>query len=164
MIYSEGFRESAVQKLLKPGNPGLKPLAATLGVSPMTLRKWRDRYADAGEIKDMTRKKRPQDWSAEEKLKAVLETSILNEEDRGAYCRRNGLYDADLELWKELCLASMRKGPKVDVEKRGLKNELKEIKRDLRHKEKALAEASALLILKKKADLIWGDGSEDGGD
>jgi ribosomal protein L4 len=35
------------------------------------------------------------------------------------------------------------------------------LKKELNRKEKALAEASALLILKKKADLIWGDGEGD---
>ena len=37
---------------------------------------------------------------------------------------------------------------------------MKQLKSDLNRKDKALAELTALLILKKKADLLWG-GSED---
>ena len=37
-----------------------------------------------------------------------------------------------------------------------LKAENKELKRDLYRKDRALAETTALLVLKKKADLIWG--------
>ena len=41
------------------------------------------------------------------------------------------------------------------------KNEIKELKRDLHRKDKALAELTALLILKKKADYLWGDSEDD---
>ena len=51
----------------------------------------------------------------------------------------------------------MRRGPKVDPERRLLENENKTLKKELRRKEKALAEAAALLVLKKKADALWGD-------
>ena len=40
------------------------------------------------------------------------------------------------------------------------KKKIKELERDLSRKEKALAETTALLVLKKKADLIWGSGEE----
>ena len=42
-----------------------------------------------------------------------------------------------------------------------LQAENRALKKDLLRKDKALAETSALLILKKKADLIWGDFEED---
>lgn len=38
---------------------------------------------------------------------------------------------------------------------------IKDLERELRRKDKALAEASALLILQKKIDLIWGNKGED---
>jgi hypothetical protein len=40
------------------------------------------------------------------------------------------------------------------------KKKIKELERDLSRKEKALAETTALLVLKKKADLIWGSGED----
>jgi transposase-like protein len=108
--------------------------------------------------------KRPQDWSAEEKLQAVMDAANLNEADLGEYCRRNGLHTEVLEIWRETCLTSIRKGPRINPVEKALQKEIKELKRDLRRKEKALAEATALLILKKKAALIWGTDGEDEGD
>jgi len=35
------------------------------------------------------------------------------------------------------------------------------LERELRRKEAALAETAALLVLKKKADLIWGEGKDE---
>nr|VFK66584.1 MAG: hypothetical protein BECKTUN1418D_GA0071000_15381 [Candidatus Kentron sp. TUN] len=41
------------------------------------------------------------------------------------------------------------------------KKRLCNIKKELRRKEKALAEAAALLVLEKKAQVIWRDGGEE---
>lgn len=100
--------------------------------------------------------KRPQDWSAEEKLRVVIEVAQLNEEELGAYCRRNGIQPTQVEKWKETCLTGFRRGPSIDPEKKELKAELKETRKELRRKEKALAETAALLVLKKKANALWG--------
>ena len=109
----------------------------------------------------MSMPRRPQDWSADEKFMAILETANMTEGELGSYCRRSGLTSSQLKLWKEMCLASIRKGPKVDPEKKGLEKEMKMLKRDLRRKEKALAETAALLVLKKKAAQIWGYEEEE---
>ena len=37
---------------------------------------------------------------------------------------------------------------------------VKELERELRRKEKALAETAALLVLRKKMEAIWGDGED----
>ncbi len=38
---------------------------------------------------------------------------------------------------------------------------IKELERELRQKEKALAETAALLVLRKKAQAIWGEVEDD---
>lgn len=48
------------------------------------------------------------------------------------------------------------KTDKLAVENRTLKKENKQLQRELQRKEKALAEAAALLILKKKAQALFG--------
>ena len=102
---------------------------------------------------------RPQNWSAANKLRAVNETFSMTEEEVGAYCRRNGLYSNHLDEWQQALIAGLKlsnnKGQKLETAK--LKVEIKQLKSELTRKEKALAETAALLILKKKADLIWGD-------
>ena len=41
------------------------------------------------------------------------------------------------------------------------KKRIRELEKDLNRKEKALAEAAALLILRKKVRAIWGSNEED---
>ena len=154
MAYPAEFREAAVQKVLRPGSPGIEAVARQLNINSNTLTRWRNNYLGRG---NMRKGKRPKDWTSEQKLKAIMETSGLEAAAVGEYCRGNGIHASQLELWKEQCLASMRRGPKVDPERRSLENENKSLKKELRRKEKALAEAAALLVLKKKAEALWGD-------
>ena len=164
MAYPKAFRETMMCKLLSPGSPGVQVLAQEHGVSKNALYRWRAEYERNSAMGDDHLKKRPQDWSAEEKLQAVMDTANLNEAGLGEYCRRNGLHTEVLEIWRETCLTSIRKGPRINPVEKALQKENRELKRDLRRKEKALAEATALLILKKKAALIWGTDGEDEGD
>ncbi len=50
-----------------------------------------------------------------------------------------------------------------DLEKRHQQDqkEIKQLKQDLRRKEKALAEVAALLIAAKKIQVFWGEDGED---
>ena len=41
------------------------------------------------------------------------------------------------------------------------KKRIRQLERELNRKEKALAEAAALLVLRKKLNAYWGDDSED---
>lgn len=105
----------------------------------------------------------PKDKTAEAKLQAVIDTLRMTEEERGAYCRKHGLYTHNLEEWKKQILAGLEplQSKEDKLEYRQLKGEYKKLQSELTRKEKALAEASALLILKKKANLIWGDNEDD---
>lgn len=105
--------------------------------------------------------KRPQDWTSEEKLSVVIEAAALSDEELGAFLRRKGIHEAHLKEWRQMVLSglekrSVRSSKKPTVEGR----RIKELERELLRKEKALAEAAALLILKKKAQAIWGDGDD----
>jgi hypothetical protein len=84
----------------------------------------------------------------------------LPEEELGEYLRRKGLHEAQLEQWRRRAtegateaLQSKRLRKKASVEA----NRVRALERELRRKEKALAETAALLVLKKKAAAIWGD-------
>lgn len=160
MGYPKELRDAVIVKLLSPNSPGPTKVADEFGISFKTVYRWRNMYQQGSNMED-TLKKRPQDWSAEEKFQALMDTANLNEEEMGDYCRRNGLHSDVLQIWRETCLTSIRKGPRVNPIEKKLKVENKELKRDLRRKEKALAETTALLVLKKKAALIWGTDVED---
>jgi hypothetical protein len=101
--------------------------------------------------------------SSEEKFAVVIESAGLNEVELGEYCRRKGLYAQQISAWRESCLqANALAAPKVDQSQ--LKTQAKQIKQlesELRRKEKALAEAAALLVLQKRVRDLWSE-PEDG--
>ena len=101
--------------------------------------------------------KRPQDWSAEEKLAAVLEAASLTEEEFGAFLRSRGLHEAQLQQWRDQMLVGLEPKPAKRVETK----RIRDLEKELRRKDKALAETAALLVLKKKAQEIWGDEDDD---
>ena len=103
--------------------------------------------------------KRAEQWSAEEKLKAVVEYTDLDEEARGKYLREKGLYSAQIERWRAEAMEALGKAGKK--KKDANSQRIRELEAELRRKEKALAEAAALLVLKKKVQETWGD-REDG--
>lgn len=105
----------------------------------------------------MSSKKRPQNWTAEQKLEVVMEYLRLDEEARGRYLRGKGLYSVDVERWREEIKQALEKKPNKKDPK---DQRIRKLEGELRRKEKALAETAALLVLKKKAQNIWGD-SED---
>ncbi|MDP7573398.1 MAG: transposase [Myxococcota bacterium] len=106
--------------------------------------------------------KRPQDWTAEEKLQAVIEAVSVPEEELGAFLRRQGLHEAQLREWRQQVLQGLEKAPARGSKKRTPEGRrVRQLERELDRKDKALAEAAALLILKKKAQAIWGDEDDD---
>ena len=158
--YSDTIREAMVMKLTSSGAPSATSLAQEVGIHQSTLSRWVREYAKVGKEGGVMKAKRPQDWTAEEKLNAVLEYERLEEEEqRGKYLREKGLHSVHIERWKaELIegLKSSKSGKKDPRDKR-----IKELEKELRRKEKALAETAALLVLKKKAQAIWGDREDE---
>jgi transposase-like protein len=105
------------------------------------------------------------DWSSAEKFRVVLETMTLSETELSEYCRRKGLFPEQVAQWREACekandQAESRQQYSKEKEKQSARR-IKELERELKRKEAALAEAAALIILKKKANAIWGDGEDD---
>ena len=102
------------------------------------------------------KEKRPQDWSAEEQLLALQETHSLSGDALAAWCREHGVFAHNLTSWKTAFCTESKAAP-GNREFKVLKDENDQLKRELMRKEKALAEAAALLILQKKFRALWGD-------
>lgn len=49
----------------------------------------------------------------------------------------------------------------VKRQRKADQKEIKQLRRELREKEKALAETAALLVLRKKLDALWENDNED---
>lgn len=161
MKYSTAFKQAAVQKYLRRGNRQVNEVLDEIGISSPTLYQWRDEFANVAGMKKSTK---PQSRPANEKLKLLMEYDSLSGEKRGEFLRKNGLHAENLEEWRrqiQEALTPSKKQQKKPVELLAEQQKVKQLERELRRKDKALAEASALLILKKKADLIWGTREED---
>lgn len=158
VVYSTAFKAKMVQRLASPGGPSASALSKELGVGQTTLSRWlREASTDRITAMNQPKKKRPRDWSAEEKMAAVVEASSVSEEQLGAFLRRKGLHQAQLEQWRGAMLSALDGEHKRTAKSSPQARQLRELEKELRRKDKALAEAAALLILKKKAQAIWGD-------
>ncbi len=156
--YPEDFKKAMVVKMTAPGAQSATSLAKETGVPQSTLSRWLRSYATVRLEGETMRQRRPQDRSAEEKLEALLEYERSSEEKRGVFLRQKGLHEATLEKWKKEMLEALKIKPFVGGKKDPQRRRIAALERELRRKEAALAETAALLVLKKKADAIWGEG------
>ena len=164
--YSPKFRATMVAKMCGPNPRSANELAQEVGVHQSTLSRWL--RAAGGSVESMSKKptplppagapKRPQDWTAEERLALVLEAATLDDSDLGALLRRVGVHSSQLKEWRRAALEALGDGQRKYRGKRSPEaRRIRSLEAELRRKEKALAEAAALLILKKKMEEYWGD-------
>ncbi|NJL25474.1 MAG: transposase [Calothrix sp. SM1_5_4] len=143
--YSEEFKKSAVEKLLHRGSRPIAAILAEVGVSNQTLYQWRNDFANLGGMKKTAL--RPQDRSPEAKLKVLIEFESLPEEKRGEFLRKEGLHVEHLEAWRKQwkdALTPVNKQAER-LERAEDRRKIRELERDLRRKDAALAETTALL-------------------
>jgi len=152
MEFSDELRESVVRKALS-GEMTQEAIAKEFGLGRMTVQSWLRKYRALGVEGMDKRERRPQEWTAEERFAALMETHGLSEEELGVWCRRNGLHTHQLEQWRRDATVGSAGNQRSNeqVELRRLRQENQRLRKDLRRKEKALAETSALLVVKKKA-------------
>ncbi len=93
--------------------------------------------------------KRPQAWTREQRLEALLATHGLAEQELGAWCRQRGIHTHHLAQWRSELIGAVPERT-LASETRALRQENQALKKELRRKDKALAETAALLVLKKK--------------
>ena len=150
-----------IQKATGPNALSVEDLAEELDASYSSICRWL-KAAAIEEDKDVEQNeepiclpkpekmKRPQDWSPEEKLAAVLEAASLSDAELGAFLRNKGLHEAHLQQWREQMLDDLKPVPVQNKKNASDSKRIRKLEKDLRLKEKALAETAALLVLKKK--------------
>ena len=154
---STKFKEALLEKLNQCGI-STAAFAKQEGIHPSTLYSWRKEFNTLGSF-NVNKEIQPDKWSNEEKFSVVLETSVLPEVELGEYCRAKGLYPDQVKKWKQACITGNKEQPvkqvKENAEQKSDKKRIKILERELRRKDKALAEAAALLVLGKKFDAYW---------
>lgn len=164
MAYSTDVKESIMKMLYSPNAPSLRTISRDFGVPKSTIQIWM-KQAGMMSSRQINSHDKDKYWSPQIKLEAVMKSMALNEEEYGEYLRQNGLYSSLVTQWKEKVLESLvnsntRKNEvvKTDVNK---SSEFRNLQKELQRKDKALAEITSLLVLKKKADLLWADEEEN---
>ena len=150
-----------------PMRQSVAQISAELGIHVVTLYNWRKAWRMQGEVVPASEKD-PDGWSATDKFTVVLETAGLNATELSAYCRERGLYPEQVERWRQASQDANEKPVLTLKEQKELERlraqdqkEIKRLKQELRRKEKALAEAAALLIASKKIQAFWGEDGDD---
>lgn len=155
--YSKAFIEQALVKVYSRGDRSISSVANDLNINHHTLRYWMKKKTQMVSSTEPTKEKRPHDWTAEEQLMALHESHGLSGEKLQAWCRERGLFAHNLASWKTAFCAVGKEAAPSGREVKTLKDENVKLKRELMRKEKALAEAAALLILQKKFRALWED-------
>jgi transposase len=159
--FSVEMKEDLIKKVLtKTKGQSVAEIAKLSNVGLSTLSRW---VKKAGEESPMVVSKVKTEgskiYNAGQRLEFLLETAQLTEVELGTYCRKHGLYSFQLTEWKNefMKTSNEKKDVLARAELKALKAENKCLKQDLNRKDRALAETTALLILKKKADLLFGE-------
>jgi transposase-like protein len=151
--YSEPFRQQALEKVYTRDSRSIRSVAGDLNMSLGTLRNWMKADKNNSSARVGKQSRRPIDWSLADRLEILMESHGLDEEALNAFCREKGIFRHHLEQWQ----AGFAAGGAADTraELRELKDTNKALTRELNRKEKALAEAAALLVLQKKYQALW---------
>lgn len=146
--YGKAFKDRAVARLLPPESAAVEVVSREVGVSVSTLERWRSDAQACGQSSG--------GWTAAARMEALLATAGMSEAEKGAWCRSKGLFPSELDEWRLAAQAALE-SPSVPVA--GVtaadRRRVKELQRQLRRKDKALAEAAALLVLSKKLEGLF---------
>ena len=162
-LYSIEFQEQALIKVRERGTRSVLDVADDLHMSVGTLRKWisnsnRLKSEVSGPAVKLPDDLPAQSWGPSQRLQALLETYAMSQTQLHAWCREKGLFEHQLKAWRDaFCSAPVSDSRESKAALRELQAKHETLQRELRRKERALAEAAALLVLQKKFQALLGD-------
>lgn len=156
-----------VKRLVGPERISASALSREVGVSQATLSRWKQQARTLPAMsgsKDKSRKdaKSSRQWSSKEKLQVVVDAAQLSDEELGGFLRSRGLHTSQLEEWHLLAQQALEGSTKPKRRKASPEaKQIKALEKELLRKDRALAEVTALLALKKRMQDLWGDEDDD---
>jgi transposase-like protein len=161
--YSEKFKARMVGRMLGERRLSASALSKEVGVGQPTLSRWLREAGRVGVVtesnEDKRPERRPEDWSPKEKLRAVIDAAGVPEAEFGVWLRRKGLKEEHLRQWRE-ALTERADGVFSPLSSRRSSAERKQVEKlekELKRKDKALAETAALLVLQGKMQALWAE-------
>ncbi|MCO4784274.1 MAG: hypothetical protein KC646_18270 [Candidatus Cloacimonetes bacterium] len=153
--YSMETKRNIVRKFLSQKEYGILAFSKQENIPESTVRGW---------IKLPQLNNPSSALKTTERFQLLLEYLELDEADKGLFLRKHGIYSHQIEEWKSEFTDNLKSTNRMTEDKTQRakdKARIKELEKELRRKDKALAEVSALLILKKKADLLFQETDEE---
>ncbi len=162
--YPKEMKEAIVARLLEE-DVIVMDIYKETGIGINTLYRWRDDAMNKKGLSATTKYKNADKWSSRDKYTVVLETANLSEVEFSEYCREKGIYPEQVREWRDVCMnannGAVERRDKLSKELNAERKQKEKLEKELARKEKALAEAAALLVLRKKANAIWGTEEEE---
>jgi transposase len=152
--YSLAFKQKMVQRLIGKDAVSALQLSRQTGVRQQNLSRWLEEARSLPLVASGNAKERQ--WTVEQKARVLAEACNLTGEQQHAYLEREGVRLVDFERWR---IALEEDGRESAATTKRIRN----LERELARKEKALAEAAALLVLKKTVANLHHD-EDDGTD
>lgn len=149
--FSLAFKQKMVTRLTGKDAVSARQLALETGLRQQTLSRWRQ---EASTLPVMPAKRPRRDWSITEKIRILATGSTLTGAELAEFLRREGVVHAEYEQWR-LALGEEGRTSLATMKR------IRTLERELARKEKALAEAAALLVLKKKLQALEEDEDAD---
>jgi transposase-like protein len=141
--YDAALREAVRLRMSPPNRESVAEIARDTGITTQTIYNWRSQWQKQGQLVPATNRP-PEQWSAADKLAAVIQTAGLSGTELGSFCRERGLYPKQVARWRDLQRKNQEQA-----------REIRRLQRELDKKEKALTEAATLLMLSKKFNQIF---------
>jgi transposase-like protein len=156
--YPEEQKARLIERMLPPQAIPVPQVSQETGIPKDTLYGWRRQACRARGLPLMEATNTKARWSSGEKFAMVVETAALNDTELGEYCRKRGLYPEQLQGWRQRCEQAngATVAQRTSADGGSEARRVRELERELRRKDQALAETAALLVLRKKAEAIWG--------
>lgn len=163
--YSEERKAAVLSRMLPPHNLSVPEVARKEGISEPTLYNWRAQAREQGVPVPGSRKNTSEDWPADARFAVVVETANMTEVELSEYCRSKGLYREHIREWKQAMVEGLindRVSRQAErVQHRNMNKRMKQLQKELNRKDKALAETTALLVLRKKMKALWEENGDD---
>ncbi len=159
--FSDEFRKQAVRRFLTRGNQPVADLATECGVTTITLKRWVEMMSQGSSTQNQ--KKRSATLSVD-KFALIVYFLRLPEDKQGAFLREHGLTSDQLASWEAELKSQLDRTPNEEllrVETQQAKQRVKDLEKQILRKDKVLAETTALLVLSKKLEALWGNESAE---
>jgi transposase len=149
--FSIPYKQKMIERMTGKDASSARQLARETGISQETLSRW---LREAHSLPLMERGRQTKARSIDEKIRILAEAGKLNGGALTQFLEREGLHLTELEQWR-LALDDEGHASKATTKR------IRKLERELARKEKALAEAAALLVLKKKVEHLYQEDEDD---